>query len=230
MSTMKIDRHSTVANVVLEHSECAEVFQRHRIDFCCRGGLSIEAAATERKVDIDALVEQLTRTVRARRTQPEVDPRKLSTPALIDHIVGKHHAYLRGVLPFVRSHATKVSRVHGDHNPKLHELRASVESLAEALLPHLDEEERVLFPALISRSVPEAQQLASMQEEHLAVASLLERVRAASDEFTLPEWACGSYRTLFAELEALERDVFTHVHLENHVLSPRFIDVASLPA
>ena len=38
-----------VAKVVLEHSECAEVFQRHRIDFCCRGDMSIEQAASEPK-------------------------------------------------------------------------------------------------------------------------------------------------------------------------------------
>ena len=40
-----------------------------------------------------------------------------------------------------------------------------------------------------------------MQVEHLAVAKLLERIRAASDEFTLPEWACNSYNTLFSELK-----------------------------
>jgi len=51
---------------------------------------------------------------------------------------------------------------------------------------------------------------------------LLERVRAAGDDFTLPPWACNSYRALFSELAQLEGDVFTHVHLENHVLRPRF--------
>ena len=45
----------------------------------------------------------------------------------------------------------------------------------------------------------------------------------ASDDFTLPEWACNSYRTLFAELKQVESDVFTHVHIENHVLRPRFV-------
>jgi regulator of cell morphogenesis and NO signaling len=37
-----------------------------------------------------------------------------------------------------------------------------------------------------------------------------------------PEWACTSYRTLLSELAALEGDVLRHVHLENHVLMPRF--------
>jgi quercetin dioxygenase-like cupin family protein len=54
------------------------------------------------------------------------------------------------------------------------------------------------------------------------VAALLERIRVASDDLTIPSWACGSYRMLFNELQAAERDTFTHVHLENHVLAPRF--------
>jgi len=47
-------------------------------------------------------------------------------------------------------------------------------------------------------------------------------IRVASDDFALPDWACNSYRTLFSELQQMESDVFTHVHLENHVLQPRF--------
>jgi regulator of cell morphogenesis and NO signaling len=39
-----IDPQRTVASVVLDHSECAAVFQRHRIDYCCRGNLSVAAA------------------------------------------------------------------------------------------------------------------------------------------------------------------------------------------
>ena len=118
-----------------------------------------------------------------------------------------------------------MGRVHGDHNPKLRDLKTAVDELVTELGPHLDEEEKSLFPALIAKqSDPSvAKLLDSMHEEHLAVAKLLERIRAASDDFALPDWACGSYRTLFSELEQLEGDVFTHVHLENHVLKPRFV-------
>ncbi|HNN91708.1 MAG TPA: hemerythrin domain-containing protein [Pseudomonadota bacterium] len=65
-------------------------------------------------------------------------------------------------------------------------------------------------------------QLQDMQEEHLGVAKLLDAIRTESQDFSLPEWACNSYRTLFSELGQVERDIFTHVHLENHVLVPRF--------
>lgn len=223
-----LDRQTTVANVVLDHSECAQVFQRHRIDFCCKGGLTLEDAARSKGVALDALLTELERAIAERRGDAPADPRALSTPRLVAHIVSRHHEYLRRVLPFARALAEKVGRVHGDHNPKLRELHVAVEALVSSLLSHLDEEENVLFPSLVAAksdapATPEvATQLSAMTREHLEVATLLERIRAAADDFTLPPWACNSYRTLFSELEQVERDVFTHVHLENHVLAPRF--------
>jgi regulator of cell morphogenesis and NO signaling len=61
-----------------------------------------------------------------------------------------------------------------------------------------------------------------MREEHELVGRMLDRLRRVSHDFTVPPWACNSYRTLFSELVALERDIHVHVHLENNVLAPRF--------
>jgi regulator of cell morphogenesis and NO signaling len=218
----------SVANIVIDHSETALVFQRHRIDFCCRGHLSVEQAARERGVDIDALMKQLGDVIAERRAgvQASTTMRDWSTPDLIAHIVDKHHAYLRKTLPYLRPLAKKVARVHGDHDPKLRALEVTVDELTEVLLPHLDEEETRLFPALratVGAPAPETSaQLATMVDDHLEVAALLERVREQTDNYTIHDWACGSVRTLFRELEAVERDTLTHVHLENHVLRPRF--------
>lgn len=220
-----IDRCQSVATIVLDHSECAQVFQRYRIDYCCHGDVSVEAAAKAKQIDVDALVAELSRAVAERQGDQQQDPRGLPTPLLIAYIVSKHHDYLRKELPFVRALAAKVSRVHGDHNPKLRDLDTALGELDEVLVPHLDEEERSLFPSLVAKEpdrASTAQQLSSMMTEHEAVGKLLERIRSASDEFALPEWACNSYRTLFSELEQLEADVLRHVHVENHVLQPRF--------
>jgi regulator of cell morphogenesis and NO signaling len=219
------DRQQTVASLVLDHSECAEVFRRNRIDFCCRGEMSIEAAAAAKGLDVDALVTELSRAIDERRGPAKDDPRAMTTAALVEHVVAKHHVYLRKALPFVTAMAAKVSRVHGEHNPKLRDLYAAVEELSGALIPHLDEEERAIFPVLAAPEPDRARAatlLASMTTDHHEVAAILERIRAASEDFKLPEWACNSYRTLFSELRQLEGDVFVHVHLENHVLAPRF--------
>ena len=61
-----------------------------------------------------------------------------------------------------------------------------------------------------------------MQREHLQVGAVLACVRALADDFVPPSWACGSYRTLLGELAALEMDTLRHVHIETHVLMPRF--------
>ncbi len=81
------------------------------------------------------------------------------------------------------------------------------------------------------RTTPEAKvvrdELGAMYEDHVAVGQLLTRIRELSDEFTLPAWGCNTYRVYMAELAALEDDILRHVHLENHVLLPRFAAVGA---
>lgn len=220
-----IDPSKTVAGVVLDHSECAAVFHRHRIDFCCRGNLSVREACTRAGLDEAAVMNELELAIAGRDAEAGGEPSRLPTGALVDHIVRKHHVYLRDALPFVQGLAAKVSRVHGERDPRLRELDGLVRQLASALLPHLDEEERTLFPLLTegtSDAARVARELSAMHEDHLAVGALLERIRDVTEDYRVPEWACTSYRTLLSELADLERDVLVHVHLENHVLMPRF--------
>jgi regulator of cell morphogenesis and NO signaling len=98
-----------------------------------------------------------------------------------------------------------------------------VDTLVETLRLHLAEEEAALFPALIEDRVEEARpMLLDMRREHEEVGVLLAQLRRAASDYAAPEWACNSYRTLMKELAALEADTLEHVHIENHVLLPRF--------
>ncbi len=226
---LSIDRNATVAQIVTEHAVAARVFQRHGIDFCCRGGVTVPEACRDRAIEPDALFAELEASLPADGGASSHDPRKLSTSELLDLIVERHHGYLRRALPFVVPLAAKVAEVHGEKNGHLAALRDVVIEIAEALDPHLDQEERVLFPALRSPRPDPAlirRELSSMHEDHLAVGTLLGRMRELSDGFTTPEWGCRSYRVLMSELETLEGDVLRHVHLENHVVMPRFAGAA----
>ncbi|MBI5494504.1 MAG: iron-sulfur cluster repair di-iron protein [Deltaproteobacteria bacterium] len=220
-----LNPNQSVASIVLEHSQTAPILQRLRIDFCCRGSMSLAAACEAAGISTEVVVSELTRAIETVPGVDGVDPRTESTPALIARIIATHHAYLRGALPFLRPLAAKVARTHGEHNPRLEEVSALVAQLTQELVPHLDFEEESLFPLLMARSADAprvARELASMTQEHHAVGDLLQRMRAATEDFRVPEWACTSYRTLFTELERLEGDILRHVHLENHVLAPRF--------
>jgi regulator of cell morphogenesis and NO signaling len=222
---MSIERESTIAEIVLEHSACAKVFYDHRIDFCCRGERSLATACAEKGLDVEVVRADLERAIAAREDREEVDPRTMSTSELVAFIVTRHHTYLYAALRFLEPLATKVARVHGDHNPKLVEVRDAFRDLAEILEPHMRDEEAVLFPALTAQRLDArliASELASSQQEHLQVSELLARLRTQADDYSSPDWACGSYRTLMRELAALELDTLRHVHLETHVMAPRF--------
>ena len=226
--TTPVDCSRPLAEIVSRFPAAARVFQTHRIDFCCRGHQTLEEACRETGRDpapicaaVHGVVSEVAADVGSKAS--------LSTQALIGWILEKHHAYLRNTLPALEPLAAKVARVHGAHNPNLIEIHRLFRELRDAIEPHLEEEERVLFPAILATRPDPAlvrRELEGMFEEHLEVGRALADLRRLSDDFTTPEWGCGSYRWLMGELEALEGDLLAHVHLENHVLMPRFAPAA----
>lgn len=219
-----LDRGATVARIVADHPQCARVFTAHHIDFCCRGNVTVAQAAAEHGLDLAALFAELEGALAARSEGPDVGA--LSTPALIAHIVDRHHAYLREALPRIAALARQVARVHGARERRLVDLTGTLKALRDALEPHLDEEERELFPLLLDPAADRARVLrllGNMGAEHLAVGRQLEQIRALTDDFAAPADACTSFRALWDELAHLTDDVLRHVHLENHVLRPRFL-------
>jgi regulator of cell morphogenesis and NO signaling len=217
-----LDPNTPVGTMVLDHSELASVFARHRIDYCCKGQKPLAQACNDLGLDVTSIVEELETAVRTRSSHAEIDPRALSMRELIVKRIAPHHQYLHRTLPFLRTLAAKVARVHGSHEPTLVSVNELVHTLADTLDAHLAEEEQILFPALIEGRPADARpQLEAMREEHEQVGAMLALLRRAAQDFVPPEWACNSYRTLMHELEALETDTLAHVHLENHVLLPR---------
>ncbi|HYG69762.1 MAG TPA: iron-sulfur cluster repair di-iron protein [Anaeromyxobacteraceae bacterium] len=220
-----VDRTATVAQIVVQHPAAARVFQKHGIDYCCRGNVGVPEASSAHGLDPEALFTELEAALPASPVSLEDDPRQMTTAALVARIVDRYHGYLWRTLPYLEPLVAKVARVHGAKNPKLVELKAVFERLSAALIPHLDQEEAVLFPALVSRTPDRAliaSELASMHEDHLTVGAMLGEIRSLADAFTTPEWGCTSYRVLMTELEGLEASLLEHVHTENHVLMPRF--------
>jgi regulator of cell morphogenesis and NO signaling len=220
-----VHRGSSVAGIVIDHPECARVFCDHRIDFCRRRDRSVEAACAERGLDVEVLLALLEKSIARRSGVAVPDPRAMSTAELISYIVSRHHAYLHAAFPFLDVLVGDVAREHGERNPKLLAVQRTFQELAKILQPHLYEEEGVLFPALRAELRDPrliAAELASMEHEHDNVAVQLVCMRTLADDFTAPEWAGSSYRTLMRELAALEMNTLRHIHLETHVLMARF--------
>lgn len=218
------DPQSSLAAIVLDHSECAAVLDRYRIDYCCQGKRTLAESCAAKQLPLDQVTRELEQAI-SRRAPVAIDPRTLGTRDLITRVIARHHQYLHRTLPFLRGLSAKVARVHGDREPELISVAILVDKLAEILLAHLEEEESSLFPDLLSDPVPGrvGAALARMEQEHEEVGNRLKELRVIAEDYVVPDWACTSYRTLMEELAALEADTLRHVHLENHVLRPRFL-------
>jgi regulator of cell morphogenesis and NO signaling len=219
-------RAQTVAAIVAHHPATARVFQAHHIDFCCHGDVTVAEALRGRAERPEAVLAEVASALRAPAADADPPVTGLSVAALVARIIDRHHAYLRRALPSVSRLVQKIAEVHGAREPALLELVRVFAGLSDHLLPHLDEEEAVLFPLLMSRQADRGRVVAEldrMRAEHLEVGQALCRVRELVEDFEPPAWACTTYRLALAELEDLETDVLRHVHLENHVLAPRWL-------
>lgn len=221
-----IDATIPVATLVLEHAECGPVLARHRIDYCCKGRRPLAEACRDAGLEVGRVAAELETAIRhrAERAAPDADLRHLTTRDLIVRGIAPHHQYLHRTMPVLEALAAKVAGVHGDRDPTLRTVAALVTELVAILRDHLREEEHVLFPALLAgRAADVEPQLRTMRDEHAQVGELLARLRDAALDYVVPDWACPSYRALMRELAALEADTVTHVHIENHVLLPRYL-------
>ncbi|ASA26413.1 iron-sulfur cluster repair di-iron protein [Paenibacillus donghaensis] len=220
-----------VKDIVLQFPKAADYFKAKRIDFCCGGAKPLSEAAEEKGLDTDSVLGDLHKLLEEYPV-PEEDLFWNQAPSaeLVEHIIGKHHRYLREELPQIAQNVTKVYRVHGEDSPHLAEMHSLFNSLKEELLTHTAKEEESIFPQLLAVAAePNEQNLSELrasltilEEEHDAAGDLLKKLREVTSDFTPPGHACTTYRLTYARLEELESMTFEHVHLENNVLFPRF--------
>ena len=229
----------TLGEIAAKDLRKAEVFRRYGLDFCCGGKKTVKEACAEKGLDVTKIEQELQQADKnpaATRALPynEWDPGFLA-----DYIVNTHHTYVRNNLPDLMTYTQKVARVHGDQHPELLEIYTLVESINEELLGHMLKEENILFPFIkqLVKAKNNNQPLERphfgtvenpvrmMEAEHESAGQDLERIRELSNNYSLPEDACGSYKMLFNMLEEFESDLHIHIHLENNILFPKALEL-----
>ena len=153
----------------------------------------------------------------------------------MSYIVGNHHAFVRQAMPVLLTHTKKVAGVHGDRHPELPEVARLFNEVAGEMTSHMAKEEQILFPYIValeeaSRSAgrgPSApfgtvrNPIRMMEAEHESAGDAMARIRSLTSDYAIPDGACTTYRVSLQELEAFERDLHEHVHLENNILFPK---------
>lgn len=231
---MNITETTTVGEIASILPSTVRLFQRHGIDFCCGGKTALSVACREKGIPFSDVIGAI-QSLAVQPSQEDRDWGKEPLHALTDHIVVTYHDPLREELPRLEAMASKVAAVHGAKAPHLSRLQAVVTELSADLQAHMQKEERVLFPAIraIERGGEAAPSLSTpiavMEHEHEHAGALLSELRTLTNDYTLPEWACGTFRALYQGLAELESTMHVHVHLENNILFPRTLRSAGVP-
>lgn len=227
-----IEMDATLAEIVTSFPGTASVFDRLKLDYCCHGARSLKEACLALGLDLQSVKDELLKVGAV--PVPE-GWSKLGLEALVLHIKSKHHAYLKRELPRLSALAVKVQRLEGKERPELTAVCHCLKELEKEFDSHLAKEEAVLFVQVKSLTAPNSaisatmgtlqMVLSEMEEDHEKVMTLLEHLRAQTNDFNPPGESSDDLRALFAGLAELEADTHLHIHKENNVLAPRAIEL-----
>lgn len=151
------------------------------------------------------------------------DPFRPSIEELITRITRNHQATCHDAFPELVALARKVERVHHDKPGAPLGLADALDRMLVDLGLHMEEEARVLFPAMLARmNGAIAHPLAMMRSEHEGYAADIARVEELTGGFSVPDGACSSWRRLYDGVSRLCADLREQIRLEDDVLFPRF--------
>jgi regulator of cell morphogenesis and NO signaling len=232
MST--IDVQMTVGEFVRQLPSRTRVLENLGIDYCCGGKKTLAEASREKGLDPATVAAVLAAAEKAAEPSGQADLAKMTMTQLADHIEQTHHVYLKRELPRLVEVSRKVASVHGEKSSDLQELSQVVGALSEELFNHLAKEEEILFPALrelervgcISHACfgTVRNPIRMMEHEHDNAGEMLARMRKLTEDYSVPEWGCNTYRAMVDGLRQLEADLHQHIHKENNILFPMAVE------
>ncbi len=230
--------NSIIGELVAQDYRYATVFQKNKIDFCCQGNRTIEEACDRKKVNIDALLSELTKSSQVNEVASN-DFNSWPLDLLATYIEKKHHRYVESRITEIKPMLAKIVKVHGEVHPELVEVEEQFLASSGELTAHMKKEEFVLFPfvkKLVKASEDKtelapghfgsvANPIAMMMDEHSAEGKRFRKIAELTNDYTPPKGACTTYMVTFSLLKEFEQDLHKHIHLENNILFPKAIEI-----
>ncbi|MCS4433448.1 iron-sulfur cluster repair di-iron protein [Aquiflexum gelatinilyticum] len=221
-----------VGGIVAENFRAAKVFSEYGIDFCCKGGITLEKACEVNNVSMGNILQDLKNAV---KTPEEVHFTDFGLTDLINHITTTHHRYVENSIPALKTYLQKLVLVHGGKHPELIEIKDEFFKAADALTSHMKKEELILFPYV--KAMEEAQSshfnlskphfgtienpIHMMEDEHDTEGERFRLISELTGGYMTPADGCQTYKVAFAMLQEFEEDLHKHIHLENNILFPK---------
>jgi regulator of cell morphogenesis and NO signaling len=233
-----IDGSLAVADIVKTDFRTADVFRKYGIEYCCGGKSALDKACELKGLNFSKVHEDLTNATRNIRISGETEFAEWSIDFLTDYIINIHHSYLKKALPQLQDHLQRFADGHRKKFAYLDEMELVADQLSKYLVPHLQQEEEIIFPYIrqIAHAYTAKESYASllvrtlrkpveeiMHHEHNTVFKSLQRLRYLTSDYTAPENSCISHKVTFYKMKEIDNDLMQHIHLENDILFPKAI-------
>ena len=231
----------SIASLVLGNHRIVPVLEKYSIDFCCRGKMNLADACKDKGLELSAVLKDLEAagTEETARQMPFTD---MTETQLVNHIVTRHHYYVKNIMPVIAGHLEKVAFKHGDSFPYMNRVKELFEIIHKEMDEHMKKEESILFPRILEIEKNNRQgnkfsanyisgPIDRMEREHENAGDIMFEIRSLTNQYTAPAGACTTFRLCLTELKEFENDLHEHVHLENNILFPKALQLcrAALP-
>ena len=223
----------TLASIVTQNHQAVPVFEKHNLDFCCKGKRTLSEACVEKGLPVEVLLKEL-EAVTENEKQSQMPFTEMDAEQLIGYIIIHHHFYVKQFMPLIYSHLEKVAAKHGSRYPYMQKVFELFGMIKDEMTMHMQKEEMILFPRIkeIENLFNNNQQtnisdgyitgpVTVMETEHEHAGKILDEIRHLTNNYTAPEDACTTFKVSLAELKEFEEDLHKHVHLENNLLFPK---------
>jgi len=238
LRTIVINDDSLVTDIVLGDYRTSAVFMKYGIEYCCGGKVPLRLACEMRGLNKEEVKKELYDFTRQLPFTNGFDYGKWDMDFLIDYVRNIHHVYLNRNLPEINDVLERFAEGHTKKYPWLTDLLRSFKNLQRMLLPHLEEEEQVIFPyirqiahahesrepyaALLVKTLRKPiDNMVAQEREHIE--RYIENCRTLTNNYVPPADACITHKVCFSKLRELDNDLTQHSYLENQVIFPRAI-------
>ena len=217
-----------LGDIVTKDFRSASVLSEAGLDFCCGGSKTLDAACREKGIRPEDIIEKLA-LLEKEPVIPGQNFNEWKLGFLCDYIVNTHHAYLRKTLPDLLFYTRKIMDVHGERHSELKDVAKLFAKINSELIPHLNREENLLFPAIGEAVKTKSQdalktiasEISGLHDEHESAGGAMDQINKITGNYQVPADGCNTYRVTYKLLKEFEDDLHIHVHLENNILFPK---------
>lgn len=143
--------------------------------------------------------------------------RNRTNKELVGFVLERFHSVHREQLSELLELSEKIERVHADHPQTPTGLFLLLSRIEKELEQHMMKEEQILFPMLLNGQYPTGP-IMVMTSEHDEHEAAIAQILDVTNQLTIPDDGCGTWRHLYAKLSEFINDIRVHIEIENKVL------------